>query len=86
MRECCSHHVISGVGKRCVRRREDVDRNAIVGRPVQAAPHDSNRHVPFGSGAFAIGIGTTVVRLARVEDLVNAKLRDDAQATTDVIA
>jgi hypothetical protein len=42
-------------------------------------------HVPFVGAPLAVGIGTTAVELARVEDFANPKLRDDAEATPNMI-
>ena len=56
--------VVAGVDERHVRWREDVERHAVVGRPVQAAVHDANRYVPFRGGALAVGVGPPAVGLA----------------------
>ncbi|MGD0475501.1 MAG: hypothetical protein ABSB70_20125 [Candidatus Velthaea sp.] len=78
--------VVARVDERHIRRRENVERNAVVGRPVPAPMHDSNGHVPSRSGALAVDVGTPSIGLARVEDFSDRKLRDNTQAAADMIA
>ena len=77
--------VVARVDQRHIGWREDVQRHPVA-RPAQGAAHHVYRYAPFRGGALAVGVGTTVVGLARVEDFPNRKLRDDAEATTDMVA
>jgi hypothetical protein len=79
-------HVVTGIGEKRHRWREDVERYAVSGHPAHPAPGENDRYAMRMGRGHSVSVCVPVVGLPRVEDHSDRHRINDRRGRTYMIA